>query len=69
MYLYIFYCLCSLNDKMTDMLEEKYREQRYPILDMDKDESLLNDIENKWKYMFQYNIKDKQNINALRWEV
>ena len=51
------------------MLEEQWRKDKDPDLDVDDDARLLYDREKHWKDMLEENIKDKGKARVLRWEV
>ena len=51
MYLYVFYCLCYVKYRSTDMSEEKVSEESDPYLNKEEDIRLDAIMEDHWKYV------------------
>ena len=49
MYLYVFYCLCFVNDISTDIFEEQLLEERDPDLDEEEDIIITVSREEHWR--------------------
>ena len=69
MYVSVFYCICFCVDRLTNMLKEQLREERYPDLNMGEDITLSENRENHWKDYVEENNNDKGKVRSLSWEV
>ena len=68
MCLYVFYCLCYVNDISTDMSEDQVAEERYPNLNEEDDIRLDAIMEDHWRDVTEEG-DDTKTIHDLRWEV
>ena len=50
------------------MLEEKVMEEGESELDMEEDIRILDNMEENWKGVVDYNKKDRSKVNSLRWD-
>ena len=69
MYLYIFSGLCFVHLVLVDMLEEQSREERDPCLEVEENIMIFDSREKHCNNFVEDNIKEKGEINYLRWEV
>ena len=51
--------LCFIKEITVDILEKQSREEKYPDLKVYGYISLSGEREKHWKYILEYNIKDK----------
>ena len=68
MQLYVFYFLCYVKDMSTDFWEEQVVEQRVPDQNEDEDIRMDDTRDEHWRDVYE-DGDDKNNINALRWEI
>ena len=66
MYLSVFYCLCSVKEISTDMLEEQMLEEIDPDLNEDKDIIMEVIREKHWRDVAE-DGEDKSKIHVMRW--
>ena len=52
-----------------EILEDKFREEKYPNLDMDGDVNILDGRDKHWQDMLEENIKDKGQVYESTWQV
>ena len=52
-----------------EILEDKFREEKYPNLDMDGDVNILDGRDKHWQDMLEENIKDKEQVHESTWQV
>ena len=61
--------LCFIKQRTVDMLEKQSRKEKNPDLKVYGHTSISGEREKHWNYILEYNIKDKENVCELRWEV
>ena len=66
MYLSVFYCLCYVTDRSTDMSEGQVPEERYPNLNDEEDIRIDEIREEHWRDVSEEG-DNKKKINTLRW--
>ena len=68
-YLSILYCLCLVNERSIDMLEDQVLEDRYPDLMEEEDIRTDDSREKHWWEVAEKNDGNRSKFHAMRWEV
>ena len=67
MYVFIFYCLCFVEDISANITEKQVMEETYPDFYWEKDFSIYDDMEEHCKGFKEEENEGRGKVNYQRW--